>query len=116
MQVGCWLLDPDHPPHSYADCCKVLSTDYPTSDKEDIDKEQLFCSDMLTLVHVMSILCDRLKSSELWQLYYEIEVKIIPLLAVMQNTGILLDTNKLLEYSSLIKTRMTMIETEAHKV
>ena len=33
MQVGCWLLDPDHPPHSYADCCKLLSTDYPISDK-----------------------------------------------------------------------------------
>ena len=99
MQVGCWLLDPDHPPHSYPDCCKILSTDYPTSDKVifclfywcillmppqgDIDKEQLFCSDMLTLVPVMSAMCDRLKSSELWQLYYEIEVKIIPLLAGM---------------------------------
>ena len=53
------------------------------SSQGDIDKEQLFCSDMLTLVHVMSTLCDRLKSSELWQLYYEVEVKIIPLLAGM---------------------------------
>ena len=49
----------------------------------DMDKEQLFCTDMLTLVSVMSTLCDKLKSSELWQLYYELEIKIIPLLAGM---------------------------------
>jgi len=98
VQVGCWLLDPDHPPHSYADCCKLLSTDYSINDKvvcvyycdgvylpiqEDVDREQLLCTDMLTLVTVMSTLCSRLKSSELWQLYYELEVKIIPLLAGM---------------------------------
>ena len=49
----------------------------------DVDKEQLFCSDMLTMISVMSTMCDRLKSSELWKLYYEIEIKIIPLLAGM---------------------------------
>ena len=49
----------------------------------DIDKEQLFCTDMLTLASAMSTLSDRLKSSELWRLYCELEVKIIPLLAGM---------------------------------
>ena len=49
----------------------------------DVDREQLLCTDMLTLVTVMSTLCSRLKSSELWQLYNELEVKIIPLLAGM---------------------------------
>lgn len=54
----------------------------------DTDKEQLFCMDMLTLFSAMSTLSDRLKSSELWQLYCELEVKIIPLLAGTVLTGL----------------------------
>ena len=97
IQVGCWLLDSDHPPHSYADCCKFLSIDHPTVEvclllyhyvslcmsllQGDVDKEHLFCTDMLTLMSAMSTLSDRLRSNELWQLYYELEVRIIPLLA-----------------------------------
>ena len=49
--------------------------------QRDIDKEQLLCTDMLTLVPAMSTLSDRLRGNELWQLYCELEVKIIPLLA-----------------------------------
>ena len=47
----------------------------------DTDKDQLLCTDMLTLMSAMSVLTDRLKSNELWQLYCELEVRIIPLLA-----------------------------------
>jgi len=66
----------------------------------------------------MSTLSGRLKESQLWELYCDLEVKIIPLLAgmgrpvtivmyygclVMQETGIQMDTAKLLKYSDMLK-------------
>jgi len=74
---------------------------------------------MSRLSSAISTLICRLKELELWELYCDMEVKIIPLLAgmgrpqfstllyylcvVMQNTGIQLDITKLLKYSDILK-------------
>ena len=51
--------------------------------QSEANKEKLLCNDMIKLSTTMSTLSSRLKELQLWELYCDLEVMIIPLLAGM---------------------------------
>ena len=58
----------------------------------------------------------RLKEADVEDLFYNIEMPLVPVLAEMETNGVLLDTDALAETSKVLTSRMTQIEQEIYKL
>ncbi|CAI8031634.1 DNA polymerase nu [Geodia barretti] len=71
---------------------------------------------MSLLGPLMVALYHRLVETNLWDLFTEVETKLVPILGAMEATGVQVDTEKLLHFDELLKLRIAHVESTAHKV
>ncbi|XP_064400581.1 DNA polymerase nu-like isoform X2 [Halichondria panicea] len=112
LLVAEWLLDPDHPPESFAQVmerCKLRKP--PTTSESTTD----LCGDVSLLGPAMVCVYQRLREENLWLLFERIEIKAIPILAGMEVAGIQVSANKLLGYAELLKIKISRVEEVAYK-
>ena len=71
------------------------------------------CNDVLQL---QKILEKELKTEGLWELFEEIEMPLMPVLAEMEEAGVMIDTEGLKETSKLFTQQLQVLETEIHSL
>ena len=69
------------------------------------------CKDVIQLQKVLK---EGLRSEGLWQLFTEIEMPLMPVLAEMEEAGVMIDTEGLKETSRLFTQQMLALEQEIH--
>lgn len=67
-------------------------------------------------LRLYNVLLPKLKECEAEQLFYEIEMPLMPVLAEMELNGIRIDTDSLAETSSILTSRMRQLETQIYEV
>ena len=65
-------------------------------------------------LRLYNVLKPRLKEADVEDLFYNIEMPLVPVLAEMEMNGVLLDTNALAETSKMLTERMKQIEKEIY--
>ena len=72
------------------------------------------CADADMTGRLNEVLSKELKSQELWQLFDEVEMPLVPVLFTMEENGIALDTNILTRMSRELGEQITMLEGEIY--
>ena len=85
-------------------------------DLEPIDIYRYACEDADVTLRLKSILEEEMKKEGVEQLFYEIEMPLVPVLVNMETNGVLLDTEALKQTSVLYNQRMNEIEQEIYKL
>lgn len=85
-------------------------------DLEPIDIYRYACEDADVTLQLKSILEEEMKKEGVEQLFYEIEMPLVPVLVNMETNGVLLDTEALKQTSVLYNQRMNEIEQEIYKL
>ena len=67
-------------------------------------------------LRLYNVLKPRLKEADVEDLFYNIEMPLVPVLAEMETNGVLLDTDALAETSKVLTSRMTQIEQEIYEL
>ena len=67
-------------------------------------------------LRLYNVLKPRLKEADVEDLFYNIEMPLVPVLAEMEMNGVLLDTNALAETSKVLTERMKQIEKEIYDI
>ena len=67
-------------------------------------------------LRLYNVLKPRLKEADVEDLFYNIEMPLVPVLAKMEMNGVLLDTNALAETSKVFTDRMTQIEKNIYEL
>ena len=67
-------------------------------------------------LRLYNVLKPRLKEADVEDLFYNIEMPLVPVLAEMEKNGVLLDTNALAETSKVFTDRMTQIEKNIYEL
>ncbi|XP_054283358.1 DNA polymerase nu-like [Macrosteles quadrilineatus] len=115
--IASWLLDPDNPPKDFKEI----------SDKLNMDKNLLVVNpqantkdqacDLLPVLDVaMNILQNRLVNTSLWTVFTDMETKLIPILAMMESSSILVDMKKLHRTAEAMDKKLRKLQSEAHKL
>lgn len=69
------------------------------------------------IIHALSqTLADTIEKNGQRELYYDIELPLIEVLADMERTGILVDKNELIAFGEMLKLRIEKLESEIHKL
>ena len=88
-----------------------------TVDLVEVDKVAAYCcADVDATIQLYEILENRLKSSDMWRLYKEIELPLLPVLTDMEMAGILLDSDYLFEMSARLSHRLAELEAELYQI
>lgn len=83
----------------------------------DVDKVAEYAAEDADIAWQLSrILQDELKQNGLWDLYWNLERPLIPILAEMEFTGIKVDTDELKRQSDLLEHRLTKLIQEIHDI
>ena len=85
-------------------------------DLDPIDIYRYACEDADVTLQLKSILEEEMKKEGVGQLFYEIEMPLVPVLVNMETNGVLLDTEALKQTSVLYNQRMNEIEQEIYKL
>nr|CAD7568337.1 unnamed protein product [Timema californicum] len=112
--VGCWLLDPDQPVHTFSEAIDRLGAKPAVIKKKDNFSQSCQLLGVLSLV--VEKLYHNLSSQKLWKLFVDMEMRLVPLLAVMELRGISVDKAKLEKMNVLLKGQIDLLEAAAHKV
>ncbi|XP_072931831.1 DNA polymerase theta-like [Epargyreus clarus] len=113
-QIGGNLLDPDNPPETFANLQKLLcfAPEYTIATECVLQK----CAWYLTMlgesfVKLRTLLIDK----ELWKVFTEIEMRVLPIIADMERRGVRVDTQRLKWMEGTLLTRMKATEQACHK-
>uniref|UniRef100_UPI0037E9352C DNA polymerase nu n=1 Tax=Semicossyphus pulcher TaxID=241346 RepID=UPI0037E9352C len=114
-QVSGWLLDPANPSSCYRD---LLNTHYKkpfATPALGAKKVSQVISGLCSLHWLNTELCSKLQSQGLWELYSDMELSMISVLAAMESHRIHVDKEALKRTSDLLGTKMKQLEQEAHR-
>ncbi|XP_016532666.1 DNA polymerase nu isoform X1 [Poecilia formosa] len=114
-QVSGWLLDPSDPSSCFKDLLNKHCKKPRATPSLSPDKASQIISSLYWLFDLHLALCSKLQSHGLWELYSEIELRMITVLAVMESHCIYVDKGALKRTSDLLGTKMKQLEQEAHK-
>ncbi|XP_017288658.2 DNA polymerase nu [Kryptolebias marmoratus] len=114
-QVSGWLLDPTDPSSCYNDLLYKHCQKSPTASVPGAQKVSQIISGLNWLYKLNMNLCMKLQSQGLWELYSEMELRMIPVLAVMESHYIHVDKEALKRTSDLLGAKMKQLEQEAHR-
>ncbi|KAJ9596396.1 hypothetical protein L9F63_012559, partial [Diploptera punctata] len=106
VKVGCWLLDPDHPPNRFIDALDILGID-------KCDMKKTACFLLLLQSCAAEKLYHKLKQHDLWKLFIDIEMKLLPIIAEVR--CICVDKQKLNEMGNILEEQINVLEEEAYK-
>ncbi|KAM4565049.1 DNA polymerase nu [Fundulus diaphanus] len=114
-QVSGWLLDPTDPSSCFHDLLNKHCKRPSAASSPGPDKVSQIISSLYRLYELNVTLCSKLQSQCLWELYSEMEVKMITVLGAMESNSICVDKGALKRTSDLLGTKMKQLEQEAHK-
>ncbi|XP_040887738.1 DNA polymerase nu [Toxotes jaculatrix] len=114
-QVAGWLLDPAYPFSCYQDLLSKHCKRPSSTPAQGTKKISQVISDLCSLYWLNMELCSKLQSRGLWELYSDMELSMIPVLAVMESHHIHVDKEALKRTSELLGTKMKQLEQEAHR-
>ncbi|KAE8279210.1 DNA polymerase nu [Larimichthys crocea] len=114
-QVSGWLLDPANPSSCYQDLLNKHSKRPPTTSALGVKKVSRVISGLCSLFWLNMELCSKLQSQGLWELYSDMELNMISVLAAMESHRIHVDKEALKRTSDLLGTKMKQLEQEAHR-
>ncbi|XP_031612704.1 DNA polymerase nu isoform X1 [Oreochromis aureus] len=114
-QVSGWLLDPTDPSSCYQDLLHKYCKRPQTLPALGAQKVSQIISGLCWLYRLNMKLCSELHSQGLWQLYSDMELNMIPVLAAMESHRIHVDKEALKRTSDLLGTKMKQLEQEAHR-
>ena len=112
--VGCWLLRPDHPVNTFSG---VISQIIPSSAVKSTghDKASNIREEMNLLSTLSRELFRKLEEMNLWSLFYQLEMRILPALVTMERVGVLVDTEKLKTIGEELKRKIKEVQRKAEK-
>ncbi|KAJ7378864.1 hypothetical protein OS493_020466 [Desmophyllum pertusum] len=111
-KIAAWLLNPDHPPQTFADVLTSVQLHFPECGEMD---DTMICQDVAMLGPLMLKQHSKLKTLSLWDLFINIETPLCSMLAVMETQGIGINSQVLIEASNTLKMKIQKVEAEAHK-
>ncbi|XP_062300432.1 DNA polymerase nu [Scomber scombrus] len=114
-QVSGWLLDPADPSSNYQDLLNKHIRTSPKTPALGTKKVSQVISGLYSLYWLNTELCCKLQSQGLWELYSDMELNMIPVLAAMESHHIHVDKEALRRTSDLLGTKMKQLEQEAHR-
>ncbi|XP_022255968.1 DNA polymerase nu-like isoform X3 [Limulus polyphemus] len=115
IKIAAWLLNPEKVPETLADVKQIFPLDQVT-DPGDACKVSSKISSLENLENFYSVIKDQLKEQNLFSLFINVEVKLIPVLSVMELRGIKVNKNTFLEEKKILQERIQQVEKEAYKV
>jgi hypothetical protein len=111
--VGCWLLQPDRPAASFRGCLDTLGLVRSTS-LGPLGSRLAVAGDLGLLSALGQRLFRRLEGLNLWSLFYELEMRVLPELAGMERRGVCLDRGRLEHLGRCLARQLEAIEGQAH--
>ncbi|XOF32831.1 MAG: DNA polymerase I [Candidatus Electrothrix sp. YB6] len=128
--IGAWLLDPGRRSYKLDDLCQKIDlklTSFAEVVGDDktpdafcrVDPEQAAnysCEDVYGSLRLFQEQQPALEEQSLWQLFAEVEGTLIPVLAAMENSGILVDREVLQELATEFAKRLEVLEQEIYTV
>ncbi|XP_076363255.1 uncharacterized protein LOC143253370 isoform X2 [Tachypleus tridentatus] len=115
IKIAAWLLNAEKVPETIADFKEIFHLDEVT-DSGDTYKVSSTISNLENLQKFYSVIKDQLKEQNLFSLFVNVEVKLIPVLSVMELRGIKVNKNTLLEEKKILQERIQEVKKEAYKV
>jgi DNA polymerase-1 len=128
--LGAWLLDPGRRSYKLDDLCQEIDLKL-TSFAEVVDNDKepdafcrvapetakdYSCEDVYGTLRLFEGQRPELEELGLWKLFVEVEGPLIPVLAAMENNGILVDKEVLQGLSGEFADRLDVLETEIYAV
>ncbi|XP_034757074.1 DNA polymerase nu isoform X2 [Etheostoma cragini] len=114
-QVSGWLLDPTNPSSCYPDLLSKHNKRPHTTPALGTKKVSQVISGLYSLYCLNMKLCFKLQSQGLWELYSDLELNMISVLAAMESHHIYVDKEALKRTSDLLGAKMKQLEQEAHR-
>ncbi|MDH3394190.1 MAG: DNA polymerase I, partial [Desulfobulbaceae bacterium] len=123
--IASYLLDPSRRTHKLDDLCEMVLSRRLTSFSEVTGNDKrpdsfvfvdpvtagdYSCEDVIGALLLWDNFVPQLKALDLWGLYTDIEMKLVPILAEMERNGILLDPLILSSMSSEFETKLAALE------
>ncbi|XP_067885309.1 DNA polymerase nu isoform X4 [Heterodontus francisci] len=122
-RIAGWLLDPGDTAFCFEalvlkHCGRssVSELAHPTKESTGNTKLQDLCVGLHILHQLMMDLRAKLQAQHLWKLFCTVELRLIPVLAVMENYRIHVNKEDLKRTSELLGVRQKQLEQEAHRV
>ncbi|PNF22499.1 hypothetical protein B7P43_G14844 [Cryptotermes secundus] len=113
-KVGCWLLDPDHPPGQFADAVHALSLGLEKPSASP-NMKTVACHQLQLLSSLTEKLYQQLLKQKLWKIFVDMEMKLLPILAVMELRGILVNKERLKEMENVLENQMNRLKDAAYR-
>ncbi|XP_056658292.1 DNA polymerase nu isoform X1 [Monodelphis domestica] len=118
-RIAAWLLDPSDTISSFEDLVRKYFEESVTMKVNNTNggsshNMMSLCSDLRILYRITVDLCSKLKVCGLWQLFYTLELPLIPILAVMETHKFQVDKEEMKRTSKLLGCHLKELEQEAH--
>ncbi|XP_036620978.1 DNA polymerase nu [Trichosurus vulpecula] len=118
-RIAAWLLDPSDTISSFKDLVSKYFEESVTMKMNNTSGGSShnmvnLCSDLRILYRLTVDLCSKLKVCGLWQLFYTLELPLIPILAVMETHKIQVNKEEMKKTSKFLGFRLKELEKEAH--
>ncbi|XP_035375880.1 DNA polymerase nu [Electrophorus electricus] len=115
-QTAAWLLDPADSASCFQDLLNKHCSHPATYTPQPAFKKVTHIISSLSHLHMLMVeLQNKLQMQGLWQLYFCMEMKMIPLLSAMESHKIYVDKKALKKTSEILGTKMKELEQEAHQ-
>ncbi|XP_069375240.1 DNA polymerase nu-like isoform X3 [Paralichthys olivaceus] len=114
-QVSGWLLDPADSSSCFQDLLNKHHRRPRTTPALGTKRVSQIISSLSSLYWLNMELCSKLQNQRLWELYSDVELNMIPVLAAMESHHIHVDKEALKRMSDLLGTKMKQLEQEAHR-
>merc|ERR1719233_1694910 len=113
--VGCWLLQPDNPVSSFSACVKIIlpSTTIPSPGSDNTAATH---REMDLLAKLCRELFQNLEQLNLWALFYQLEMRILPVLVAMERRGVCLEKSSLEDLGTILSKELSELQEEANKM
>ncbi|XP_066430879.1 DNA polymerase nu [Eleutherodactylus coqui] len=115
-RIAAWLLNPADSSSSFEDLVSkhCLTLDEGATGSAPDARLQNTCKKLVVLYRLMVSLECRLRAEGLWDLFYNIELPLINILAAMENCSIEINQEELKRMSALLEIHLKGLEKEAH--
>ncbi|KAF9410386.1 hypothetical protein HW555_010512 [Spodoptera exigua] len=115
-RIGASLLDPDNPPENFSSVQRLLAPS-PTSSPVTPGECALQRASwyMSQLKECWLKLSDMLKEHSLWEVFIEIEMKVLPIITAMELRGICVDMETLNSMEQAVAARLKAVEQRCYK-
>jgi DNA polymerase I-like protein with 3'-5' exonuclease and polymerase domains len=113
--VGCWLLQSDHPVSSFLGCVKIILPSKIVSNPGS-DQTAATHREMDLLADLSRELFRLLEKVNLWSLFYQLEMRILPVLVSMERRGVCVDNSRLEDLGRVLGKQLEELQEKANEM